>query len=248
MNSNKNSYYKNSLYTLITSGIIIVCSLIVGLIFGVNYATSVEPGKLLIACVCSVLISTLAIFLFVGFLTSFAKAFGIVLLICHNVLLSTALIILVRIPVSDTLVMGYILLVSITTAFALLSTRNYEKLDLKKEDIGQLIKSSINNSIKLVLSTSVMTVAVLLLCMIVASESMLNLVREFLVMEIVIVISYLLLQHPVICYVSTIIKRNRKPKIDKNVENQKIVKAVVTEETEQLQDGAKIEQNNSEEE
>lgn len=240
MNSNKYNFYKNSVYFLIANSVLALVALVVGLVFGINYNTSILPGNLLFSAVISVMVSLIAIFLFVGFTTSFAKAFSIVLIVVNNILLSTSLIILIRIPVTDTLLMGYILLVALTTIFAILSTQKYENINFKKENPNQVIKKSLQENSKLVFVTSVMFVAVLLLCLIVASPSMFDLVRQFLVMMAVIVYSYLTIQLPVVCYMSTLIKIKNKSKVDKKVENQKVVQAVSTD------DNGVIEQNNEE--
>ena len=243
MNSNKFNFYKNSVYFLIANAVVAVIALVIGIVFGVNYNTSVLPGNLLFNTVMSVLLSLVAIFLFVGFTTSFAKAFSVVLIAANNVLLSTSIIVLVRIPVSESIVMGYILLVAITTLFTLLATQKFENINFKKEDKNQIIKKSLRENSKVVLFTSISFVAVLLLGLIVASASMFDLVREFLVMLAVIVYGYLTIQLPIVCYMSTKIKTRKKVKVDKKVENQKLVKAVSTDTEEQ--DGV-IEQNNEE--
>ena len=243
MNSNKFNFYKNSVYFLIANAVVAVIALVIGIVFGVNYNTSVLPGNLLFNTVMSVLLSLVAIFLFVGFTTSFAKAFSVVLIATNNVLLSTSIIVLVRIQVSESIVMGYILLVAITTLFTLLATQKFENINFKKEDKNQIIKKSLRENSKVVLFTSISFVAVLLLGLIVASASMFDLVREFLVMLAVIVYGYLTIQLPIVCYMSTKIKTRKKVKVDKKVENQKLVKAVSTDTEEQ--DGV-IEQNNEE--
>lgn len=240
MNLNKFNFYKNSVYFLIANAALAVISLVIGLIFGVNYNTSIPAGSLLFSCVMACLLSTLAIFLFVGFTTNFAKAFSIVLIIVNNILLSTSLIVLIRVPVSESILMGYILLIAITTLFALLSS---QKLDnVKKADKNEIIKNSLHENSKLVFVTSVIIVAVLLLGLIIASQSMFDLVRTFLVMIAVIVYSYLTIQMPVVCYMVAKIGVRKKAKVDKKVSNQKVVKAVSVDD-EIIEDGAVIEQN-----
>lgn len=242
MNLNKFNFYKNSLYFLIANAVIGVLAIVIGCVFGVNYTTSIMPGNMLFNCAISMLLSLIVIFVFVGLTTNFAKAFSVVLINTHNILLSAALITLLRVPVSESLLMGLILLVAITTLFTLLSTQKFEDINFKKEDKNKIITTSIKNNSKLVFVTSIMVVAVLLLGLIIASGSMFDLVREFLVMMAVVVYSYLTIQLPVVCYLSTKIKTRKKAKVDKKVDNQKLVKAVPTDD-----DGAVIEQNNEEE-
>ena len=241
MNLNKFNFYKNSLYFLIANAVLCLVAIVIGFVFGVNYHTFIPAGNLLFSAVMASILSLVAIFLLIGFTTNFAKAFSVVLIVVNNLLLSTALIILLRVPISESLTMGYILLIAITTLFALLSTNKFENINFKKEDKNQLIKKSLCENSKVVLITSFMVVAVLLLSLIIASNSMFDLVREFLVMMAVIVYSYLTVQLPIVCYISTKIVTKKKAKVDKKVENQKIVTAVAVDQTE-TKDGA-VEQN-----
>ncbi|MGN1212521.1 MAG: hypothetical protein ACI4TZ_00640 [Christensenellales bacterium] len=255
MNLNKFDFYKNSVYFLIANAVVDVLALVIGIIFGVNYNTSIVAGNLLFSCVMSVLLSLIAIFLFVGFTTSFAKAFSIVLIVANNVLLSTALIVLLRVPVSESIVMGYILLVAISTLFALLSSQSIKDIS-SKSDKNEMIKNSLKEHSKVVFFTSITFVAVLLLGLIITSQSMFDLVREFLVMMAVIVYTYLTIQSPVLCYMSTKIHSKKKAKTYKKSESEKMAqqdslkeKAEAQENPieENLQDGANIEQNIKEE-
>lgn len=247
MNSNKFNLYKNSIYFLIANGAVSLVALVIGLVFGVNYATSIEPGNLLFACVMTVLLSLVAIFLYVGFTTSFAKAFGVVLVVAHNVLLSTALITLVRIPVGESIVMAYALIVAISAIFAILPSAKLKAEDVKKQDKNQLSKNMTKSNFKAVVITSVAIVVLLVFGLVVASQTMFDLVREFLVMTLVIIYGAFTIQNPIMCYFISKINSKKKKVVDGNVKNQKVIKAVSVddqqiEEDQQIEDGADIEQ------
>ena len=228
MNSNKKyDFYKNSIYFLIANAVLLFASIIVASIWGFNYNSSVAGGSLLFQSVMSVLISLVVVFIYVGIRYDFAKAFSIVLTVVHNVLLSTAIIAIIRVPVTESIVMGFILLTGLSTVFTLILTEKLKDVNLKKADYNQIIKSSINSSIKQLVLLSAIVVAILFLSLLVLNASTISLVRMFCIMLCVLIYSALTLILPSWCYFSSKIKKVKRAKVDENVENQKVVKAVV---------------------
>lgn len=233
MNSNKKyDFYKNSIYYLISSAIVLGAGIIVASIWGFNYNTSIDAGHIIFASALSIIISLLIIYIYVGIRYDFAKAFSIVLSTTHNVLLATAFIAIIRVPVSESLVMGYILLVGLTTVYTLVLTENLKDVNLKKADYNQIISTSLKNSLKLIVLLSVIVIALLLLSLLVASTNMFNLTRVMFVMMLVLIYSSLTIILPLWCYFSSKIKKVKKAKVDENIQNQKVVKAVSSEQVE----------------
>jgi preprotein translocase subunit SecF len=226
MNSNKKyDFYKNSIYYLIANAVIVLAAIIVISICGFNYSTSIAGGKILLQSTLSVIISLLIVFLYVGLRYDFAKAFSIVLTATHNALLSTALIAIIRVPVTESIIMGLILLVGLSSVYTLILTDKLKDINLKKVDYNEIIKNSISSSIKQLVILSAVIVVLLLLSLITLSASMFNLIRILLVMVFVLIYSSLTIILPSWCYFSSKIKKVKKAKVDANVENQKVVKA-----------------------
>jgi preprotein translocase subunit SecF len=243
MNSNKFNFYKNAVYFLIANGVLALASIVVMCIFGFNLDSSVQAGNIIFASSMSIILSMLAIFLYILFRENFAKAFSAILIIANNVILSTALICILRIPVSDSLLMGYILIVAITALYFLIATEKFKNVNFKKVNKNEVITDALNSSIKQILTISAIIAVVLLLGLIIASTSMFDLVREFLVMLFVIIYSYITIQLPIWCYFASKITAKKRVKVDKGVENQKVVKAVTIDGDTEVEDGAVIEEN-----
>src|SRR5574344_68872 len=178
MNSNKYNFYKNSLYYLIANGVIFLAGIVIMCIFGFNLDTSIKSGHLIFISAFSVVIALLINFIYVGLRYDFAKAFSVIITTVHNVLLSTAIICLIRISVSETIVMGYILLVGLTTLFTMVMTEKLKGIDLRKANYSQVIKSAIAGSIKQLVVLSAIVLAVLLLSLIISSSNVYMLARE----------------------------------------------------------------------
>ena len=223
--SKKYDFYKNSLYYLIGNSVLLIAAIIVMAICGFNYNSSVAGGSLLFQSVLSIIISSVAILVYVGIRYDFAKAFSIVLTVVHNVMLSTALIIIFRIPVTESIVMSYILLIGLSTVYTLMLTERLKDVNLKKADYNQIIKSSINASIKQIVLLSAIVVAILFLSLLVLNASTISLVRMFCVMLFVLIYSAFTVVLPSWCFFSSKIKKVKRAKVDQNVENQKVVKA-----------------------
>ena len=226
MNSNKFDFYKNAKYFLIANGVITLVGFVMMLVLGFNLDTSIQSSNLLFTSVCSILVSLVVIFAYVWFRYNLTKALTVVLVVVNNAILSTMLICILRINVSESLLMGYILLVALTTYFILVGTEKTDGVKFNKATYNQVITNTIQSTIKQVVITSVIVAVALLLGLIVASNSMFDLVREFAVMLIVILYSYFTIQMPIFCFFKLRIKERTKVKVDSNINNQKVVKAV----------------------
>lgn len=244
MNSNKFDFYKNSLYFLIANGIVSLVGIILMIALGFNLDASIQSSNLLFSSVLSILVSLVIIFAYAWLRYNFVKAITIGLVVVHNVILSTALICILRISVTESLIMGYILLTGLTTFFILLCTEKLNGVKFNKKSYNEVISSTLKQSLKQVIITSAIVAAVLLLGLIVSSASMFGLVRVFAVMLIVILYSYVFVQLPIWCFFASKVRPSTKAKVDSNVQNQKVVQAVAVEETvEQSEAENEAEQN-----
>lgn len=225
MNSNKSlDRYGVTKFFLCADLLVLIVGIVIMCAFGFNIS-STQGAHLVLQSVLSVLVSVILIAIYVSLRYNFAKAFSIVLIAIHNVLLSTALVCLVRIPVSETLTMGYVLLVGLSAVFGLLLFDSTGKVEDKKLDKNLTIKSALDKNIKLISIFSAIVVAVMLLCMIFASNSIFDFAREFFVMMIVLLYSIVVLMLPIYIYFARRIKTKVRAKVDKTVDNQKVYQA-----------------------
>ena len=230
MNSNKKfDFYKNSLYFLIANACLIAVAIIITAIFGFNYAADMQAGRILFQSSLSIIISLALITLYVGFRYDFGRALNVVLVAVHNVLLSTAFIGIIRVPISEMMVAGFVLLVGISAVFTLILTENLKDVNYKKADYKELVKNSLNSNVKKIAVINAVLIALLFLSLIVSSTNLYNFARLFFVMLIVMIYNLLTTTLPICIYFGSKIKKVKKPAVDQNVENQKVVKAVATE-------------------
>ena len=232
MNSNKSfDRYGIAKYFLIADLLIFVAGIVIMSIFGFNIS-STQGSHLVLQSVLSVVISLILVAVYISIRHDFAKAFSAILISVHNVLLATALICLIRIPVSETLTMGYVLLVGLSTIFGMILFENVGKFEDKKIDKNLTIKNTLAENLKLISVFSAIIVAVMFLSMIFASNSIFDFAREFFVMMIVLLYSVVVLMLPIYLYFAKRIKKRSRAKIDKSVENQKVYQASQQEITE----------------
>ena len=232
MNSN-NSYnrYKFAKYYLLVDLLVFIAGIVIMKIFGFNVISN-QVGHLVLESVLTILISLLVVMLYIGFRYNWAKAFSNVLIALHNVFLSTALICLIRVPVSETLIMAYVLLIGLTTVFNLIMFNRTEKVDYKKDDLNLKIKESMKNSVKIICVFSAIVIATVLLSMLFVNSSIFNFAREFFVMMIVLLYAVITITLPIYLYFGKKIKAKSKTVVDTSVNNQKVYKAAEQEETE----------------
>lgn len=227
MNSN-NGRYNLAKYFLCADLVLLVAGIVIMCLFGFN-VSSTQGEHLILQSVLSVIISLALIFLYVGFRYDWAKAFSLVLVSAHNVLLATALVCLIRIPVSEAITMGYVLLVGLTSVFGLILFDKV-KADEKKLDKDLAIKNSLSGSLRLIAIFSATVVALLLLCLIFASDSIFDFARECFAMMLVLIYSIFTIALPVYLFFARRIRKKSRAKVDSSVENQKVYQATPTEE------------------
>lgn len=229
MNSNKKyDFFKGGLYFLIANAVILVAGIVILSIFGFNTDGILSGGKLVLNIALMLIISLVAIFVYIGIRYDYAKAFTVVVTSIVNMLFTTALIVLIRIPVTEILVAVYALSIGLTTVFTILLTNKVNNANLKKADYSDIIKGAISKSIKQIFVFSAILLAVLFLSLIVASKDTFNFARLFFVMIVVVLYSSFTINLPLWCYFSSKIKKINKTKADEGVTNQKVVKAVQT--------------------
>ena len=226
MNSNKKyDFYKNAIYFLIANAVLLVAAIVVLCVFGFNYGTNLAHGRMILGISLSTIISLLVLLVYVGIRYDFVKAMTIVFVVAHNMLLSSAVICLIRVPITEALIAGYVLLITLTAVFTLIMTNKIKEINLKKADFSEVIKNTISESVKQVLVYSLIVVGLMFLSLIVFNASVFNFARLFFVMMVVLIYSIMTIALPIWCFLSTKIKRVKRAKVDTNVDNQKVVKA-----------------------
>ena len=230
MNSNKKyDFYKNSIYYAIANAVLVLAGIIVVAVCGFNHQTSITFGSILLQSVLLSMISLLLIFVYIGLRYDFAKAFSIVLTSAHNLLLATAIIAIIRIPVTESIVMGYMILIGISTLYTLIQTEKIKDINLKKADYAEVIKNATKESYKPLLILSIIVIVLMVLTIFVGSSHIFSMARVFFVMMFVALYTSFTLALPTWCFFSSKIKKVKRTKVDKNVDNQKVVKAVSVE-------------------
>ena len=232
MNSN-NSYdrYKFAKYYLLANLLVLIAGIVIMKILGFNVISN-QVGHLVLESVLTIIISLLVITLYIGFRYDWAKAFSNVLIALNNVFLSTAIICLIRVPVLETLIMAYVLLIGLTSVFNLILFNRTEKVDYKKDDLNLKIKETLKNSLKLLCIFSAIVIATVLLCMLFVNNSIFNFAREFFVMMIVLLYSMVTIVLPIYMYFGKKIRAKSRAKVDTSVSNQKVYQATSQEEVE----------------
>lgn len=232
MNSNnKFNFYKSAIYFLIANAVLFVAGIVIFAVFGFNYDTTLAGSKLFFSAVIMTVLSTLVLYIYIGLRYDWAKALTSALAVVHNVLLSTALVAIIRIPLSEALIAGYALTIGLTAIFIVVLTDKIKEINHKKADYSEVIKNAISKSIKQIVVLSVVIVAILFLSLIIASKDVYSFARLAFVMIVVVLYSAIALIMPIWLYFSSKMKNIKRAKIDENVENQKVAKAVQTEQT-----------------
>lgn len=231
MNSNKKyDFYKNAIYFLIANAVLLVSAIVILCIFGFNYGVNISHGRMILGISLTTIISLLIVLIYVGIRYDFVKALTILFVNAHNLLLSSAIICLIRVPVTESMIAGFALLVALTSVYTLIMTNKIKDINLKKVDFSEVIKNTLNESIKHILVYSLIAVGLLFLSLIAFNANVFNFARLFFVMMVVLIYSVVTIALPIWCFLSTKIKRVKRAKVDTNVDNQKVVKAVNLEE------------------
>ena len=226
MNSNKKyDFYKNAIYFLIANAVLTAVAIIILCIFGFNYGVNISHGRMIFGTALTSILSLLIILVYVGLRYDFIKAMTIVFVSVHNMLLSTAVICLIRVPVTESLIAAYALLIAISTAYTLIMTNKIKDINLKKADFSDVIKNTVNESIKQILVYSLIVVGLMFISLIAFNASVFSFARLFFVMMVVLIYSTVTIILPIWCFLSTKIKKVNRAKVDSNVDNQKVVKA-----------------------
>lgn len=226
MNSNKKyDFYKNAIYFLIANAVLLVAAIVVLSVFGFNYGVNISHGRMVFGIALTTILSLAVLLVYVGIRYDFVKSLTIVFVSAHNILLSTAIICLIRVPVTETLIAGFALLVALSSVYALLMTNKIKDINLKKDDFSAVIKKTIGESVKQILVYSLIVVGLLFLSLLAFNASTFNFARLFFVMMVVLIYSMMTITLPIWCFLSTKIKRVKRAKVDTNIDNQKVVKA-----------------------
>lgn len=227
MNSNKKyDFYKNAIYFLIANAVLLAAAIVVLCVFGFNYGVNISHGRMIFGISLTTILALLVLLVYVGIRYDFVKAMTILFVTAHNMLLSSAVICLIRVPVTESLIAGYVLLIALTAVYSLIMTNKIKDINLKKADFSQVIKNTIAESVKQILVYSLIVVGLMFLSLIAFNASVFNFARLFFVMMVVLIYSAMTITLPIWCFLSTKIKRVKRAKVDTNIDNQKVVKAV----------------------
>lgn len=234
MNLNKKyDFYKNALYFLIANAVLLVASIVIVSIFGFNAETSLSWGRLVFQCSISAFISLLIVAIYVGLRYDWSKALTSVLISFHNILLSLALVGLIRVPVNETLVLGIALVVAISTLLTLLLTNKAKDVNFKKADYSEVVKDATIKSLKQIVAFTAVAVLLNFLGLIIKSADMFGFARLFFVMIIVTLYGAVIISMPTWCFIASKMKKVKRAKVDAEVENQKVVQAASLDENTQ---------------
>ena len=230
MNSNKKfDLYKSALYFLIANAVLYVAGVIIIAIFGLNLQNNMSFASVILPLALVSVLSLLFVLIYVGLRYDFAKAWTAVVASVHNLILSIALIALIRIPVGESLVAGFALVVALTTVFTLMITKNTSDVNLKNTDYSEVIKNAISKNYKPVVVVGAMFVAMLFVSLIVSSIDAFVFARLLFVMLIAVLYCTMTITLPIWCFFSSKMKNIKRVKTDNNVENQKVALAVQSE-------------------
>ena len=142
MNLKKFNVYKNSLYFDIASGVLLLAGLVVGLILGLNSIMTFGSSAIL-KTVIAVLVFMLIVFVYGWKRYEAYTGFTMVLAIAHNVMLTTALVCIFRMPVDESLMMVMLIVCALTTInlFVLFANKKeYKTTDNREKLVNELEK------------------------------------------------------------------------------------------------------------
>lgn len=208
MNSKKFSVYKNAIYFYIASLILLVAGLIVGIIFGLNSAFTLS-SKTVLNTVLAVLVFEIILLCYSWIKYDFYTAFTFVLAVLHNVLLTTALTAIFRIPVIDNFVITLLLVCALTmlNQFILFADKVEYKVTTNRE---QMVNDLVDSKLKIITLINCTLIACVVLMIFTFSTSVVMLVRPLLIALIVIFYSTVFMCAPFYGY---FIKEKKQRKV-----------------------------------
>lgn len=145
MNSKKFNVYKNAIYFDIASIILLVAGLVVGILLGLNSIVSISNGTILNATL-AVLILEIILLIYAWIKYDFFTAFTMVLAVLHNVLLTTALTAIFRIPVAENFVITLLLVCGFTLVnqFVLFAGKpEYKKTTNREQMVNEIVDTKL---------------------------------------------------------------------------------------------------------
>lgn len=162
MNSKKFNVYKSAIGFYIASGLLLIAGLVVGIIFGFSSSIAISSTAIL-NTVIATLIFMLVLFIYLSIRYEAYTGFTAVLAVAHNVMLTTALVCIFRMPISDSF-MAVIMAVCGLTAVNILVLFANNKEYQKTENRELLVNSLVGEKLKtLILINCAIFVAVVLM-------------------------------------------------------------------------------------
>ena len=162
MNLKRFNLFKNSLYFYIASAVVLTAGLIVGLILGLN-SQMVLGGQAYLYTILSVIVFSVVAFVYFAIKYEVFTAFTIVLSICFNVCLTTALASIIRTEVNETFVMAVMLVCVLTIASSIITFGRITNEQRKPVDREKMVNQLVNEKLRTLVIT-MCTVIVILLC------------------------------------------------------------------------------------
>ena len=194
MNLKKFNIYKNALYFDIASGLLLVAGLIIGLILGLNSIMTFQTSAIL-KTVIAVLIFMLIVFVYGFRRYDVYTGFTMVMGISFNVMLTTAMVCIFRMPVDESLMM-VMLVVCTISAFNLFilfaNKKEFKKTDNREKLVNELVCSKF----KTLVLMNCTFVAVLILLIFTFDASILMFIRPMLVGIVVCLYSSIFMVAP----------------------------------------------------
>ena len=162
MNSKKFNVYKSAVGFDIASGLLLIAGLVVGIILGFS-STIVVSSSAILNTVIATLIFMLVLFIYLAVRYEAYTGFTAILAVAHNVMLTTALVCIFRLPINDSFMMVIMAVCGLTAINNLVLFANKKEYH-KTENREQLVNSMVGEKLKsLILINCVIFTAVMLM-------------------------------------------------------------------------------------
>lgn len=214
MNLKKYNFYKNSLWSYIALGLILIAGLVVGLVLGMNASIDLS-GSIYLKSVLSVLVFSVCAFIYTIIRHEVYMAITMVLSIMINSMLTVALITLIRVPVNDSITMCLMIVSALTVINNLMIFSEVKDEHKKPASKEEMVNSMIEHNFKnLLLVNSLILIATCFLLFIFNAE-ILEIGRMLLVG---IVATFFVSVFCTVPFWGFFVKEKKKKKVDTNRE------------------------------
>ena len=209
MNLNKFNFYKNSKYVIISSLLILLAGLIVGIICKLNIVEAMG-SSVVITGTAVVLVTMITCLVYFNFRYDIVSAFCFSLAAFLNVAVTMAVCAIIRIPVSSVIisVIGVILVLSVL--FNIFIFEKIKSLKSEKKDREELVNLVVRSSIKQILLIVALILIALLLSLIIVNINVIIFIRLMIVGLITTALSSIFVIAPIWGYFYRDIPKKKK--------------------------------------